>query len=216
VIEGLKRVVGSIYSAAAERFYEPVVVKGTFRLLGGRHGKLHELVLDQGRRAVTIAAGRPILDMPVGTAFFTIPTARAHDGIVVGADIAEGMVKQAQRVARDGGVDNVLVVRADAHRLPFADETFGAVLCSNGLQVIPGLQPTLMELKRVLAADASLLASVVGIPLSRLLPVEAAARLPAILRGDRDLLRAVADAGLPIGHATTSRLATFIEARRST
>jgi len=72
-----------------------------------------------------------------------------------------------------------------------------------------------MELKRVLAADASLLASVVGIPLSRLLPVEAAARLPAILRSDRDLLRAVADAGLPVGYAMTSRLATFIEARRS-
>ncbi len=123
----LKKAIGGIYSFAAERFYEPVVVRGTFRLMGGR---LNQYVLEQGRRAVELGGGRPILDMPVGTGYFTLEVAKRHTGIVVGTDIAGGMVQQAQRSARRVGLSSFVAVQADAHRLPFADRSFEVVLCS--------------------------------------------------------------------------------------
>ena len=70
---------------APPEVYEPLVVNGAFKVFGGN---LHERVAKQGRAAVAAARGRPILDLPVGTATFTIPIAREHSGVVVGADIA--------------------------------------------------------------------------------------------------------------------------------
>lgn len=206
--ERLKRAIGGIYSYAADRFYEPVVVKGAFKLFGGR---LNDLVLAQGRRAVGAARGTPILDLPVGTAYFTIEAARLHDGLVVGVDIAEGMVREAQRAAARAGVDNLVVVRADAHHLPFPDRAFGAVLCTNGLQVIPGTEATLDELGRVLAPAAPLLISVVGVPMGAVLPPDRAQRLPAILRSGRDWMRTLSERGFEVA-VRRSRLAWLIEA----
>jgi ubiquinone/menaquinone biosynthesis C-methylase UbiE len=207
-----RRFVGSIYSAAAERIYEPVVVRGTFRLLGG---SLNQAVAEQGRRAVRAAAGGPVLDMPVGTGYFTKEVARRHDGLVVGVDLAEGMVRRAQRVAREQNLQNLAIVRADAHRLPFRTGAFKSVLCSNGLQVIPGLEQTLAELARVLAPDGQFFASVVGLPFSSALPASVGEKLPAILRSERDLLRAMAQAGLDRGNTRRTRLAILVEASRA-
>lgn len=208
----LRRFVGSIYSVAAERIYEPIVVRGTFRLLGGT---LNQAVAEQGRRAVRAAAGAPILDMPVGTGYFTQEVARRHDGLVVGVDLAEGMVRRAHRVAREHDLRNLAIVRADAHRLPFKGAAFRSVLCSNGLQVIPGLEQTLAELARVLAPNGQFFASVVGLPFSGALPSSVADKLPAILRSERDLLRAMAQAGLDRGNTRRTRLAILVEASRA-
>ncbi len=157
-----QRVIANIYSAAARRFYEPLVVHGSFRLLGGR---LNELVAEQGRRAVAVAGGGPILDVPVGTAYFTRAVARAHPGVVVGVDIAEGMVRKGVAAARDEGLPNLQLAQASAHALPFGDGTFEAILCTNGLQVMPDLERAVSELARVLAADGTLFVSVLGVPL---------------------------------------------------
>ena len=155
--EVIKRGIGNLYSWSAERIYEPLIVQRAFPLLGG---DLNELALEQGRRAVKHAGTRPILDMPVGTAFFTVAAAAAHDGLVVGADIAAGMVRQAKHAGAEAGVENLAPVQADAHRLPFSGNSFGAILCTNGLQVIPDLERAVGELARVLAPGGSLYASV--------------------------------------------------------
>jgi SAM-dependent methyltransferase len=210
--DAFRRFVGSVYSVAAERVYEPIVVRGTFRLLGG---SLNEAVAEQGRRAVSAAGGGPVLDMPVGTGYFTKEAARRHEGLVVGADLAEGMVRRAQRVARQHDLDSLAIVRADAHHLPFKTGAFSSVLCSNGLQVIPGLDRTLAELARVLAPDGKLFASVVGIPFSGALPTSLGQKLPAILRSERDLLRAMAEAGLDRANTRRTRLAILVEASRA-
>lgn len=170
----------------------------------------------QGRAAVGSARGRPILDMPVGTAYFTVAMARGHQGLVLGADIAAGMVRAAQRAGREAGRGNLVTVQCEIHHLPFSDCAFGAVLCTNGLQVIPGLQESLKELARVLAPGASLYVSVITLPLSALLPRDAAARAPTLLKSRRDILEAVAKADLTVMSVETQRLAVLIEARRST
>ena len=207
----LKRAIGGIYSFAAERFYEPVVVKGAFRVFGG---PLNELVLEQGRQAVASARGGPILDMPVGTAYFTIEAARLHDGVMVGADIAEGMVREAGRAARAAGLTNLSSVRADAHNLPFSDGAFAAILCTNGLQVIPGTKRALEELTRVLAPGATLYVSVVALPLSALLPQRAADRLPGLFLRGSDYARLLAAAGLRVAFVRRSRMAWTIAAAK--
>jgi ubiquinone/menaquinone biosynthesis C-methylase UbiE len=209
---GVKKLIGGIYSVTAKRLYEPIVVKGAFPLFGG---DLNDAVLAQGRRVAHIAAGRPILDMPVGTAFFAIETAREHAGLVVGADIARGMVIETKVRAGKAGVTNLATVQADAHNLPFETGAFAAILCTNGLQVMPGLKRALDELARVLAPNGVLYASVVHLPLGALLPDLAAARLPTVLAARRSLADAFARAGLRVTSVGKQRLATLVEARKS-
>ena len=205
----IQRAIGGVYSWAADRVYEPVVIKGSFRVLGKG---LYPLVEDQGRRAVEAANGRPILDVPVGTAYFTTETAARHTGAVVGVDYAWGMAERARRDSAHVGLSNLSVIQADIHRLPFADEAFGAVLCTNGLQVIPGLQGALGELVRVLAPRAPLLVSVIVAPVGAALPGFAARRLPTILRSGPDIAGEIAAARLTVTSVRRSRLAYLIEA----
>jgi SAM-dependent methyltransferase len=205
----IQRAIGGVYSWAAGRVYEPVVIKGSFRVLGGG---LYPLVVEQGRRAVQAAEGRPILDVPVGTAYFTAETAARHDGVVVGADYARGMVERAGRDSARIGLQNLVVMQADIHRLPFPDESFGAVLCTNGLQVMPGLSGALGELARVLAPRSPLLVSVIVAPVGAALPGSAARRLPTILRSGPDIAGEIAAAGLTVTSFRRSRLAYLIEA----
>lgn len=204
-----KKVVGGIYSLSAGKLYESVVVHGSFRLFGG---ELNQLVQEQGRRAVESAQGRPILDLPVGTAYFTVPTARLHHGLIVGVDIAEGMVRETNSVATRMGIDNLKALQGDAHRLPFPDNTFGAILCTNGLQVMPGLHQSLLELARVLQPGGMLYVSVVTLPVSRLLPGRTRARLPTIVRSGIHVAEAISDAGVYVTRVDRSRLATLIQA----
>ena len=208
----VKRIVAGIYSVAADRLYEPLVVNGAFKVFGGN---LNELALEQGRRAVEVADRAPILDMPVGTAFFTVKVAAAHSGLVVGTDIATGMVDRARTVAAEAGTDNLVPVQADAHRLPFTNGAFGAILCTNGLQVIPGLHPAVAELARVLSPGGTLFVSILTLPAPR--PVRRARRdkLPTMMWAGEDVADAIAAHGLTVVSTRKERLATLIEATRA-
>lgn len=199
-----KKLIGGIYSWAADKVYEPLVVNGAFKVFGGN---LHDRVAEQGRAAVAKAAGRPILDLPVGTATFTIPIALDSSGLVVGADIAAGMVQQARRAALAAGATNLAGIQADAHHLPFDDGTFGAIMCTNGLQVMPGLHETLSELRRVLAEDGMLYVSVVS------MPVSPARNSPTLFMSRTQLQRAFGRAGFVATNRMDQRLATFIQAQ---
>lgn len=209
--DAAKKAVAGIYSVTASRLYEPVVVKRAFPLFGG---DLNQLALEQGRRAVASAAGRPVLDMPVGTGFFAVEHARDHEGIVVGSDIARGMVVETAVTAAREGVPNLVAVQADAHRLPFADRSFASVLCTNGLQVMPGLRPSLTEMYRVLEPEGTLYASVITVPLSGILPRNSSEHLPTLLRRGIDIADEMSAAGFFVTQVESRRLATLIEATR--
>lgn len=199
-----KRLIGRIYSWAADTIYEPLVVNGAFEVFGGR---MKELVRRQGLDAVAHAKGRPILDMPVGTGTFTCAVAAATDGIVVGSDIASGMVRRTAATAQRAGLENLVPVQADAHHLPFRDGIFGAALCTNGLQVMPGLSETLTELRRVLADDGVLFVSVVNLPLSSV------PTAPTLLMSRPQLRRSLEATGFEVTSLRGERLATLVEAR---
>ena len=204
-----KRFVGNLYSAIADNLYEPLVVQGAFRVFGAH---LHETIKVRGLRAADLAAGEPILDMPVGTGYFTLDVARQHSGVVAGVDLAEGMVRETQRVARDAGIDNLELARADAHRLPFADDSFAVVMCWNGLQVIPGTDETIAELARVLKPGGTLFASILTLPLA--LSEGAARHLPPMFQSRERFSRSFEASGLTIEATETDRLATIFTATR--
>lgn len=207
-----KKIVQNLYSHAAEKLYEPIVIERAFPLFGG---DVHTAVRAQGRRAVDAADGRSILDMPAGTAFYTIDVAERSEGLVIGADIAAGMVAETQRVAGERGVTNLAGVQADAHALPFADGAFGAILCTNGLQVIPGLDPTLAELHRVLHPDGTMFVSVISAAfVGAFVSDDTNERLPTMLKSRRALLTALERAGFLLRDVRTQRLATLIEAAK--
>jgi SAM-dependent methyltransferase len=207
----MKRFIGSAYSFAADRFYDPVVVHGGFKLFGGN---LNHLAIEQGRRAVELAAGEPILDMPVGTAFFTVKLATRHPGLVVGSDIATGMVIRAKEVASEAATPNLKMVQADGHHLPFPDGAFAAVMCTNGLQVIPGLRPTISELARVTKPGGTLFISVLTVPAPRAVRVTRREKLPTIMLSGRDIADVVEDNDMKVTSLRRERLATLIEAEK--
>lgn len=207
----IKRLIGSAYSVAADRIYEPLVVNGAFKLFGGN---LNALAIEQGRRAASVAEGGPILDMPVGTAYFTSKLARAHEGLVVGSDIAWGMVARSMEVAEEEATPNLRCVQADAHALPFADNTFPAVMCTNGLQVIPGLAPTIAELARVTKPDGYLFVSVLTLPAPRVVREGRRDKLPTMMLSGADIAAVIEASGLEVKTLRSDRLATLIEARK--
>ena len=198
-----------IYSATAGDLYDRAIVRGAFPLFGGH---MPELVIEQGRAAAAGAGDMPILDMPVGTAIFAVPTALRHRGLVAGVDIAGGMVTHARQVAEEHGAANLAVVQADAHNLPFSGGSFGAVVTSNGLQVIPGAETALAELVRVLGPGKKLFLSVVTLPVGAALPRSLSGRLPLVLSSSAGIVDALISSGLSVASVKKERLALLIEA----
>lgn len=206
-----KRIISEIYSVTADKLYEPIVVRGTFRMFAR---DLEELVGRQGRRALEAAGDGPILDVPIGTAHFTARFAREHRGPVIGVDIAHGMVVKTMQRAAEESLENLRAVEADAHALPFKAGSFPAIMCSNGLQVMPGLDLLLRELHRVLGAGGVMLVSVVNVPLGRLFPDAASEHLPTMFKSREAMVSSIDRAGFSIVALSTSRLATLVEARK--
>lgn len=207
----IKRLIGAFYSFTANRLYEPLIVKGAFPFFGG---DLNHLAARQGAAAVAEANGGPILDVPVGTGFFTVPVAKAHEGVVVATDYARGMVVETHRVALAEGIGNLFTAQSDIHHLPFKTGAFRVTLCTNGLQVIPGLEPSVSELARTLAPGGAIYVSVISLPLASLFPGSLRRRFPTFLRAGEDVARSLEAAGLEIRTLTHSRLATLMEATK--
>ena len=205
-----QRLEARFYSVTAPWVYDRIVVGIGFRLLAGR---LHDKVLSQGGRAVQAAGPRPILDLPIGTAFFTSRWGRG--GLVVGADIAAGMVKKAKTRAAELEAEWLTTAQADIRHLPFRDRSFGAIMCTNGLQVMPPFPIALAELGRVLDQDCPLFVCMILFPLGALLPSSLRDRLPTVFKGRAQVLEELRSEGWTLTARDRSRLAMLFEAHKA-
>jgi SAM-dependent methyltransferase len=125
----LSRVVPRIY----ERWWRPAlgrVAKGVF---GPGMGDEHRIA----RLLLALSPGDGVLDVACGTGNFTREFARSvgPDGLAVGIDVSETMLKRAVRDTRDAGLQQVAYVRGDAVELPFVDKAFDAVSCFAALHL---------------------------------------------------------------------------------
>jgi len=106
---------------------------------------------DAFARAQGVEPGDVVLDIACGPGNFTVEWARCvgPDGLVVGLDISAAMLARAAKRVAEVGLANVLLLRADAQALPFADATLRHVSCAGGLHQLPDLPRALAEMARV-------------------------------------------------------------------
>lgn len=96
--------------------------------------------------AAAVGPGQTVLDVACGTGVLARSAAErvGPTGRVVGLDLNEGMLTVARRLRAD-----IEWRQGDAADMPFADDTFDAVLCQSALMFFPDATQALREMGRV-------------------------------------------------------------------
>jgi len=137
------------------------LVQEMFSAIAPRYDFLNTLLtfnLDRKWRKRAIAEanvqrGNFVLDVCCGTGMFALELARKVGpcGKVIAVDFNQEMLGVAQKNIKEAGYGNrVDFYWADAHFLPFAAETFDAVLIGFALRNVKDIKKVLSEMKRVI------------------------------------------------------------------
>ncbi|MBE7450331.1 MAG: methyltransferase domain-containing protein [Kofleriaceae bacterium] len=133
-----------------ERLWRPTFV----RMLAGRGagaavgGFAGEMFIHKAALSLDDRAG-PWLDLSCGPGLFTRAIAAGAPGaLVVGLDISRAMLEVA--AGRVRGYTNVVLVRADAHQLPFGDDTFEGLNNAGAIHAYDDAEQCFREIWRVL------------------------------------------------------------------
>jgi ubiquinone/menaquinone biosynthesis C-methylase UbiE len=103
-------------------------------------------------------AGERVLEIGPGTGYYTFEMAGRLDGGQVDVfDIQQEMLDHVLREANKRGVTNVKPALGDAQSLPYADESFDAVVLITVLGEIPDQDRALSEVARVLKPGGRLI-----------------------------------------------------------
>lgn len=125
----------------------------------GWHAPFGAAVIEEAR----LSPGSAVLDVAAGTGEPGLTAALLlPSGSVTLLDISEGMLRVAAEKAAARGLQNVRTAVGDAAKLPFADETFDAVLCRFGFMFFPRVSTALEEMTRVAKPGARISAAVWG------------------------------------------------------
>jgi len=100
--------------------------------------------------------GMRVLDLASGTGEPGISLAArvGAQGQVTAVDLSADLLEIAKGRARERGLENFLTQQADAHALPFADDSFDLATCRFGLMFFRDPDLALRELHRVLRAES--------------------------------------------------------------
>lgn len=133
-----------------DRLWRPTFVRllagrGAGAAVGGLSGELfihkHSLALDD--------RPGPWLDLSCGPGAFVRALAAAAPGaLIVGLDISRAMLDVAAQ--RTSGYTNAVLIRGDAHALPFIDGAFGGVNNAGALHAYDDPELVFREVRRVL------------------------------------------------------------------
>jgi ubiquinone/menaquinone biosynthesis C-methylase UbiE len=117
-------------------------------------------------KGVNLKPEQKVLDVACGIGIPSLSAAEtvAPNGLVIGIDLAPGMIEMARVRAADRGLKNVEFREADAETLPFEDRFFDTVLCHLGLIHFTDRAKALKEMGRVLKPDGKLGISVWSTP----------------------------------------------------
>jgi ubiquinone/menaquinone biosynthesis C-methylase UbiE len=103
-------------------------------------------------------AGERVLEIGPGTGYYTFEIAARLDGGQVDVfDIQQEMLDHVMRTANERGVTNIRPALGDAQSLPYADESFDAVVLVTVLGEIPDPDRALGEIARVLRPGGRLI-----------------------------------------------------------
>jgi ubiquinone/menaquinone biosynthesis C-methylase UbiE len=100
---------------------------------------------------LSLKPGTRILDIATGAGAVLLPAANllGAEGHVVGIDLSDGLLRQAEALARAEGLTNVELHKMDAEHLEFQDQTFDFVTCAFSLYFFPDMEAALQEMHRV-------------------------------------------------------------------
>jgi ubiquinone/menaquinone biosynthesis C-methylase UbiE len=102
-------------------------------------------------KSIPIKDNFNILDIASGTGEPGLTAAAmVKNGRVTGTDLSEDMVSIAAENAKETGLTNFDTKICSADELPFANETFDAVICRNGVMFFPDIVKAVSEIRRVL------------------------------------------------------------------
>jgi ubiquinone/menaquinone biosynthesis C-methylase UbiE len=92
-----------------------------------------------------------LLDAPVGTGLFTCGKyRRMSQARITCLDYSEGMLDEAKARFLAAGIQNAVFRQGDVGSLPYGDESFDAVLSTNGFHAFPDKEAAFSEVFRVL------------------------------------------------------------------
>jgi SAM-dependent methyltransferase len=151
-----------LYNDAYGNFAEAVLAQVRRDTYGEDVGQSSWLTTDEYRRFFAWLALAPeslVLDVGSGSGGPALFMARTVGCRVVGVDINENGIATANAQAQAQGVaDQVRFQHIDAgHGLPFADDTFDAIVCIDAILHIPDRVATLAEWRRVLRPGGRIL-----------------------------------------------------------
>ena len=135
-------------------------------------GNQYRLVASEKWKAKSAAMGRPVtetladyaqpragmkvLDLASGTGepAITLATQVGPDGHVIALDLSQDLLEIAEGRARARGLTNFTTRQADAHSLPFSDDSFDLATSRFGVMFFRDPVAALSELRRVLRPGA--------------------------------------------------------------
>lgn len=99
-----------------------------------------------------------ILDVATGTADFAIQSAQLNPNKISGIDISEKMIEQGKKKVKEKKLEQIIELSyGDSENINFPDETFDAVTVAFGVRNFENLEKGLLEIKRVLKKNGTLI-----------------------------------------------------------
>ncbi len=132
----------------------------SFRLVAAEKWKAKSAVLGSAVTEALIEYSHPspdmrVLDLATGTGEPGISLAqRVPQGSVTAVDQSSELLDIAAKRARNKNLLNFITQQADAHHLPFADQSFDLATCRFGVMFFIDAERALAELRRVLKPGA--------------------------------------------------------------
>jgi ubiquinone/menaquinone biosynthesis C-methylase UbiE len=105
-------------------------------------------------QAGNLTAQSHILEIAIGTGRVALPFARESGAKVHGVDISLGMMR---RIVAKQTTEIIYPVQADVYHLPYADDTFDAILAVHIFHLLPEFEPLHHEMRRVLKPEGKIL-----------------------------------------------------------
>ena len=126
-----------MFSALLPKVYEDYWRPAWGRMLKGVFGPGMGDERRIARLLMGLSPGDGVLDVACGTGNFTRDFARAvgPDGLVVGFDASETMLRRAVGQTDGTGLEQVAYVRGDVVDMPFREQSFDAVCCFAALNL---------------------------------------------------------------------------------
>ncbi len=151
----------------ADRSQRPAFVRGLFNRTARFYDRINRVFSlgtgDWYRRHALLRAGlRPgmqVLDVAVGTGLLARQAVRiAGDGAVIGLDVSEAMLAEAQRTLK------IPLIQGRAEQLPLADASLDFLSMGYALRHVTDLTATFREFHRVLRPGGTVLLLEIGRP----------------------------------------------------